>query len=889
MIGQTLSHYKILDEIGRGGMGVVYRAVDQKLSRDVALKILSPELVEKEERKARFIQEARAAAALVHPHIATVFEIGEEEGTTFIAMELIEGEKLRETLARGGLPWSRSLSLAIEVAEGLSRAHQKGIVHRDLKPENIMVTEDGHAKIIDFGLAKLVEPMSGAGGDDSGVETAARLETEAGTVLGTVSYMSPEQSRGQKIDPRSDIFSFGAVLYEMVSGDCPFERGSVADTLSAILNETPRPFVTSKLGVPEEAVSRIQRVVDKCLAKDRDERYQTLKDVVLDLRWIQRESDSEVSLSIPQGTVSGRSRPWLVGGSLLILILALVALAVINIVRPRTTPVPRLANPVQVTSALGAEGYPTWSPEGGRLAYHMDAGSERRNFDIWVAQVGVGQPVNLTRDHEGIDQFPSWSPDGTRIAFWSDRDGGGYFAMPALGGAPLKLLDTTTSDASFLASRQQWSPDGKRLASVVEVAGVLQVEIRSLDTDDSRRWPLPGQRGYHAIDLAWSPDGRYLAYVNTWHYLAQVGQILVLDTEDGTAEEVTDGRTNVWSPFWSTDGRYLYFATNRGGAMDVWRQRMREGQPSGRAEPVTTGLGVTSASLSPDGTKLAYSRGRLVSNVWRVPILAGRPATWADAQQITFDEAHIEYIDLSPDGSRLAVSSDRAGNPDLWVIDVEGGAMQQVTTDTTPDWAPKWSPDGTELVFYAYRSGKREVWIQPAGGGAARQLTTSASQNMWPAWSPDGGQIVFQSTTNEGREIWVVPASGGAPHPLEDPIADGYQPAWSPDGTSVAFGSSRSGRSGIWRSFADGSEPKQLSDEIGQMPCWSRDGRWIYFAGQGEQIRVVPAEGGPARSVTDLSGRPGLLLSSLATDGHYLYFGWQEGQGDIWVADLVYE
>ena len=469
--------------------------------------------------------------------------------------------------------------------------------------------------------------------------------------------------------------------------------------------------------------------------------------------------------------------------------------------------------------------------------------------------------------------------------------------MPALGGAPRKLLEPKATDFS-LATGPQWSSDGKRLACAVYEKGVPYVEVVSLDSGDSRRWALPGRSGNYGFDnygfdLAWSPDARYLAYVDAVNYTAQVTQILVLDIDEGDAEAVTEGRTNVWSPFWSSDGRYLYYVSNRGGSMDLWRQKIREGKPEGDLQPITTGVGITSASFSPDGTKLAYSRGRLVSNVWRIPILSDRPATWADARQTTFDEAYIEMVDVSPDGTRLVVSSDRAGNPDLWILPAEGGEMQQVTTDPTPDWAPRWSPDGREIAFYAYRSGNREIWVQSLGGGAARQITKGEADSVFPSWSPDGQTIAFFSFSAGNSDIWAIPTSGGAARRLTEHPDNDFDSSWSPDGKSIAFISTRSGASHIWRASADARDPKQLSPVEGRTPLWSPDGNWICFIGLGERagnLWVVPADGGRARRLTDLAGKRGTLAEdAFATDGRYLYFAWQEGLGDIWVADVVYE
>ena len=794
-------------------------------------------------------------------------------------MERIEGQKLSEWLSRGPLPVPRALALATEVAEGLVRAHQNGIVHRDLKPANIMVTHDGHAKIIDFGLAKLVEPLGMR--PDSEADTALRSETESGVVMGTVSYMSPEQARGGRIDPRTDTFTFGVVLYEMLSGKNPFERQSAAETLSAILKESPPPLSASARDIPVDSLSKLQRVVEKCLAKDPEERYQATKDLVLDLRWIRRDSESEAPA--PTDRRPGVQRRQRLAISLLAVLLAG---GVAYILMFKREPVPVIGDTIQVTRAIGAEAYPTWSPEGGRLAYHLDEKGDETSFDIWVAQVAGGEAVNLTEDHPGNDLFPAWSPGGSQIAFWSDRQGGGYFVMSAIGGRARKVAERPLPGYWF-ATGPQWSSNGQELALVVYERGAAFVQILSLASGESRKLPLAGS----CLDLSWSPDGRYFAYV-TENRVAQVNQLRVLRLEDGQTSEVTNGQTNVWSPSWSQNARYLHFVSNRGGSMDVWRQRMRDGRAEGEPERVTTGIGMTSAAFSPDRKRLAYSQARLVSNVWRVPILENRPATWTDARQITFEEAFVEMLDVSPDGSRLLVSSDRAGNLDLWMLPAEGGEMEQLTTDPTPDWAPVWSPDGEEIAFYAYRSGQREIWVQRVAGDPARQLTNAEVESSWPAWSPDSQNIVFMSGRSENRDIWTVPAAGGEPRPLMTHPGTDLQPRWSPDGKWLAFTSTESGSDGVWRARADGGEPELLAETSAWTPRWSPDGKWIYYVSAGDRsgdIWAVAVEGSKERPMTDLRGKRGSAVTrALATDGSYLYFAWQEDPGDIWVADVTY-
>src|SRR3990172_8418010 len=412
VIGRSLSHYKVLEELSRGGMGIVYRALDVKLEREVAVKVLPPELVRDEERKRRFLQEARAAASLKHPNSAVIHEVDEVDGVTFLVMELIEGEKLSDRLARERLPFSRALALAVEVADGLSRAHERGIVHRDLKPGNIMVTEDGLAKIIDFGLAKLIEPLHDLHEKTSELETAAKVETRAGQVMGTLAYMSPEQARGRKIDHRSDLFSLGVVLYEMLTGAAPFTATSAAELPHAIIHHSPKPLGAS-LHAP--TAPEIQRIVNKCLAKDPGDRYQNARDLFIDLRDVKRDSESHPSITTTVSAPLARGKRF--DGRLLVAVagaLVLAALGLLLLPRPSDSPLPRVARTLQLTRDPGLEADPAISPDGKLVAYAKGPLGQTK---IYVQQVSRGRAVPLTEDLPGDHYRPRWSPDGAQIAF----------------------------------------------------------------------------------------------------------------------------------------------------------------------------------------------------------------------------------------------------------------------------------------------------------------------------------------------------------------------------------------------------------------------------------------------------------------------------------------
>jgi Tol biopolymer transport system component len=661
---------------------------------------------------------------------------------------------------------------------------------------------------------------------------------------------------------------------------------------AAIQQQAPTPLTSLRSGVPLE----LDHVLARALTRDRGERFQTAADLAAELRRLRRASDVEAAVVGASrldraGTTRSRAAVWALAG-----VVAASAMAA-ALLWPRgvtATAVPRFVNPVQVTNAIGVEDYPTWSPDGRTLAYAATQSADlvSGNWDIWVTQVGGGPPVNRTANHPGDDRYPSWSPDGTQIAFWSSRDGGGYFLMPALGGLPRKFIDTPATRGDF-AGRPAWSPDGAELVVFVGSSDSRAIVTTSLSSGESRRQELPAGID-NALDLALTPQGDRVALVDAPNITVQVNRIHTLARGAPDAAAITDGRTSAWSPSWSPDGRMLYFVQNRAATMDLWRQSMTpSGAPEGAALALTTGLDMLRAVFSPDGRRLAYSKGRRVGNAWRVPIFGDRPATWADAEQLTFDQAFIEFVDVSPDGTRLLASSDRTGNSDLWMLPVTGGEMQRVTADPTPDWNPRWSPDGQSVAYYAYRSGAREIWVQSLAGGPARQLTRGGKITVWPVWSPDGRQIAFtQGVASIDYTLSIVPVDGGDARSLT-PDGDHRDPEFSPDGRWLTFVSNRSGVDQIWRMPVQGGSHVLIGGGPGYTHHWSPDGSRIYVTGSAERTGTIwelAAAGTRQRPVTDFRGKRGYLEGlSLTTDGRYLYFTWGEDLSDIWVMDVVRE
>jgi Tol biopolymer transport system component len=874
--GIRLGPYRIEALLGLGGMGEVYRAADSRLGRDVALKVLPRQLAADPIRRERLLREARAAAALNHPNICTVHEVGHADGRDYVVFEHIEGQTLATLVRPGGLPADELVDIFLPLAEALAHAHRHGIVHRDIKPANVMVSKLGLPKILDFGVAK--------GLADSVLDAAPGGATDTGMVIGTVGYMSPEQALGRRVDARTDVFALGCVLHEVASGRRAFDGATCAEVTDAILHRDPPSLGELRPDLPRG----LEQIVRRCLRKRPEERYADGSAVARELRELKAKGTAPPSRA---GRMAHRVGSWAVsrsarwGGAAA---LAALAAVIASVVITREAPLPALVRPTQVTVASSVEDYPTWSPDERTLAYESD---ERGDWDIWLTQFGGAPAVNRTSDHPGDDRYPSWSPDGRQIAFWSDRDGGGYYVLPALGGPAQRVAATRAGPGAPCFSPPQWSSDGSELAYVTYEAAegrfASWVEIVSIATRDTRRMRLPGAEECR-LDLAWSDDGRLLAYVDAAWQIAETTQLRVLRLSDGDSVAVGDDRSNVRAPAWSADGRYLYFTSNRAGPSDLWRQPMSDqGKPLGDARQVTTAVEVRHAGFSASGGRMAFSKGRWVANVWRVPILRERTATWADAEQMTFEQAYIEFVDVSRDGRHLFYSSDRAGNQDLWTKPVEGEPAR-LTFDPAPEWAPVLSPDGSEVVFYASRSGDREIWVMPAAGGAARQLTRSPGMDSGPGWSPDGRTIVFRSERGGSSDIWAMAADGAGLRQLTDDAAGEYLASVSPDGRWIAFSSNRGGAVGLWRMPAAGGAAERLGVATAAAR-WSPDGAWLFFARRnGRQgLWGLSVADRRERLIADLGGRRGSLsMAAPATDGRSLYFSWRADVGDIWVMDV---
>ncbi|HZB44914.1 MAG TPA: protein kinase, partial [Pyrinomonadaceae bacterium] len=751
-----VGRYRIVSLIGAGGMGEVYLARDTRLGRPVALKLLPARFTDDEERVRRFEREARAASALNHPNIITIYDIGAHEGAHYIATEFVDGRTLKQHAAEARPDPGEALGLALQIADALAAAHEAGIVHRDVKPENVMVRRDGYVKVLDFGLAKLTERAVSEGDP---VGQSATALTETGAVMGTYAYMSPEQALGREVDSRSDIFSLGVVLYELVAGRHPFRGATAAATFDAILNREPPPLEHASA----ELMPELEHVVARALEKDRELRYQTASDLRAELKRLRRDLDSATPVSGKSWRDSARRktrRPRRRHA-----FVALAALAVLTITaafvylavrgpwsETRQTPSP-LGNLgfTALTAQPGAELSPSLSPDGRTFVY---AAKHADNWDIFAQRAGGRSARNLTADTKEDDAQPAFSPDGERIAFRSERQRGGIFVMGADGESVRRLTD--------FGHHPAWSPDGREVVFCTHK--IEDPNDRYLDP--SALWAINVSTGAvrrltdegagDAVQPQWSPTGGRIAY---WgKHKAGQRDIWTVPARGGAPVAVTDDAAFDWNPVWSPDGRHVYFASNRGGSMNLWRVPLdeRTGRVTGQPESVTTPSRYAfHLSFSRDGRRAVFVNQTSSTHIYKAAFNPHREAITAPPVAVTHGFKHTSTPDLSPDGEWFAYSSQGETREDIYVIDKDGAtAPRQLTDDEHKDRDPRWSPDGRSIVFYSNRTGKYEAWAVNADGSNPRQLTFTEGANVaYPFWSPDGSHLVFNRNEESATVI----------------------------------------------------------------------------------------------------------------------------------------
>jgi eukaryotic-like serine/threonine-protein kinase len=629
MIGHTLGHFEILEKLGEGGMGVVYKARDTHLDRLVAIKILPADKVADRDRRRRFAQEAKSASALNHPGIVTIHDIAQHEGIDFIAMEFVPGRTLDRVIPRHGLGLNETLDYGVQIADALAAAHAAGIVHRDLKPANVIVTEQGRIKVLDFGLAKLLDRAVLPMGDDARTATQSAPVTDEGAIVGTVAYMAPEQAEGKTVDARSDIFSFGSLLYEMVTGQRAFQGDSPLSTLTAVLREEPTPISKISEGLPPE----LGRVITRCLRKAPERRWQAMSDVKVALRELKEESDSGgVAASDP--AVPRPRRAWATAAVLTVVVAAGVIGAVVwrdRDARPETEAVPFAAIPL--TTYQGREQQAAFSPDGNSVAFSWN-GETEDNWDIYVKLIGPGSPQRLTTD-VAMDLSPAWSPDGRSIAFVRVRGGRlVVIVVSSRGGPERELLETLSSRALGFGQMLSWSADSRMLVigaspsvetpDVLTAVDVTAGETRRITT------PLPAAFGDSLPSV--SPDGRMLAFVRGSGDLR--GQLHVQALSAGFAPIGEPRRLDTkWRIYhgvaWSADGRDVIASSGNRGDVALWRVPLGRPERPERLSPF--GDECRQPTVAMQQGRLAFTRARWDENIWSLALSAqGRQSCQPD-------------------------------------------------------------------------------------------------------------------------------------------------------------------------------------------------------------------------------------------------------------------
>jgi len=861
--GSMLGPYRVVGLLGAGGMGEVYRARDERLGRDVAIKVLPADAAADSDRLVRFEREARATAALDHPNILAVYDVGRHEGQPYLVTQLLEGRTLRQAIAAGPLPASKAMELGIQIAQGLGAAHDRGIVHRDLKPSNIFLTSDGRAKILDFGLARLAlsERTTGSPGERS---TATDL-TLGGVLVGTVGYMAPEQVRGLPADNRSDIFSFGCVLYEMLAGQRAFLKDSAVETMGSILHEDPPRLAANGRSVPRALAA----VVQHCVEKLPEDRFQSAHDLALALEAVStRSGDATPFVLVRPWRWRWRWRRWLaIAAGAVAVVLAVVGLS--RLVNRDSLPD---FEPRQVTTRPGLESEPALSPLGTDIAF---TGHDGTRSDIWVVDVRGGQPLRLTTDG-AANRSPTWFPDGSAVAFTTNRDGhSSVWMVPRLGGSPLLLVPDAEEPAI--------SPDGTAIAFARSGAlGLLRIVVAPLGAPQQAQVLTgDGEGVWNHQQPVWSPDGKTICYHDQ-------NDLWLIPSQGGEARRLTADDAQDFDPAWSPSGRWIYFASTRQGTRAIWRVDVR----SGELNRVTLGTGQEQRpTLTRSGELLAYSS--LVEHMMMELVDTV-------TQERTRFERGLRLFEpsIAPDRRSVVVASNAEGSFDLWRLPLRGtmvaGDPVRLTQQSGTCMSGAFSPDGRWLAFLRVEGGQRDVWVMPAAGGLPRNFTDHPAVETCPEWSPDGSRLAFVSDRSGVEQVWIAPVQdgerAGEPRQITNLDSGATSPSWSPDGDWIGLVGPEHE---VWAIAVDGSQPPRALTKgaQAQIVVWSRSNDELLVLGNWGAprfaIRAVAPAGGPPRELpaaapteesADLIGGFDVSL-----DGRLLALAESSVNGDVWV------
>jgi serine/threonine protein kinase len=878
--GTKLGPYEIIAPLGAGGMGEVYRARDTKLGRDVALKILPPRFAADAERVSRFEREARLLASLNHPHIGAIYGFQDAGSVPALVLELVEGDTLDERVRRRPLSVSEALAIAQQIADALDAAHRSGIIHRDLKPSNVKITPEGVVKVLDFGLAKAFDTP----GPSPDLSTMAANGTIGGMILGTAAYMSPEQARGQPIDKRTDIWAFGCVLYEILTGCSAFARGTVPDTIAAVVGAEPewKSLATDTPG-------NVRRLLTRCLQKDAKRRLHDIADARIELEDTMATPAEPAEMPAPPRLWPRLLLSALSLGIAIALVFLLVARDRFGRRAPETLPDIRVT---RLTDLPGLEESPAISPDGRSVAFTGGVGGKR---EVFVQLIAGGAPLQITRD-PGDHEYPRWSPDSSSILYFSPAASGSVqgsiWEIPALGGVPRRVVDSVGG--------ADVSPTDGRLAFFrLAKAGI---QLVTAPTDGSR-FDVVAEFAPVTYYLypRWSPDGRWIAL--------QRGDsirfdIFVAPATGGQPRQLTRDNDMMGGFAWLPDSTGIVYSSSRGGTMPylptlgLWQVTLRDGA----VRQVTSG---EASYMSPDISKsgaILVSRVKLQTDIRKFPVDGLPTENVSRGVYVTRQTGQVLTPTASPNGKEVAFLSDSGGHANLWVVNTQSGGLRQITHERDPNVAvgvPEWSPDGHAIAFVSSRGNQGltfGVWLVDSDGSNLRKL---ANPGLGPAWSPDG-RWVYYSTRGGAAATDIalkkVPIDGGPPvtvrterlrnviglhdatlyYLFDRPLVDGtpefeIRAATPEDAPFRVLARIPASRVPIWQILN---------------PALSPDGRWLAQAltdGFTTNLWALSTTTGEWRQITDFGERPTFIARrvSWSSDGHSILAAVAEGDSDI--------
>jgi serine/threonine protein kinase len=840
--GSTFAaRYQIIEEIGKGGMGRVYKVLDKETNEKIALKLIKPEIASDKKTIERFRNELTTARKIVQKNVCRMYDLNKEKDNYYITMEYVSGGDLKRFIRRAApLNTARTISIAKQICEGLEVAHSLGIVHRDLKPSNIMIDDNGNARIMDFGIARTVK--------GKGI-------TGSGIMIGTPEYMSPEQADVKDVDQRSDIYSLGVILYEMVTGRVPFDGETPLGVAMKHKSETPKEPRELNPQIPED----LNRLILRCMEKEKEKRYQSAEELCSEMSILEkgipkaeRIIPKRKPVTSKEITVKFDSKKVLIS----VFILIIMAVAVYYFLfRPDRTKIDIIPGTTkQISYEPGMELDPNISPDGNMVAFSKGPLGKTH---LVVRQVDGGRPIEILPDFPGNQRWPQWSPDGTLIAFQNDSIN--IFSLET--GASDKILEA--KEIHCLS----WSPDGSQIAYV---SGNLSFVFSQLDIPEAL-FPYIGNNAPCSIHIA-SLSSR------------------------STVQVTSDDYLNV-SPVWTPDGKHLLYISNRGGTRDIYvLPVVSSATSSGEPIRLSTGLHPHTISITKKGQKLVYSVFNYTANIWSIEIPEKGPLSISYSTAITKGNQIIEYVGVSSDGQWLAFDSNLSGNMDIYKMPAAGGEAIQLTDHPSDDFVPRWSPDGSKIAFHSFREGNRDIYLMTKDGGSIRPLTKNPSHEFSASWSPDGSKIVFFSDRTGRTELYVISKKDkGWGEPEQITFDGGNFALWSPIDDSISYLAedrikiisyeNRKTKTIVRiQKTHDYSEPKYA--------IWSLDGEKIYYGALNDKgiggIWSVPVKGGePELKIVFDDPQISLTMNNISTDGNRFYFAPKEMESNVWIMDLI--